>query len=295
MNTLWDKHQERNFFLKCLEIVSTKQLFYVTHDKKYLAYWPKKYEGAKTTLQSRNALIGSYTEKWVGDLLGEIAESVNGYPMQGVISEEIGLTKQSPADVAICKTKEIIQKPNDILLIVEVKMSVVWNWEFIPETKELRCVGDYLTHQGNPSLLRSDSMLKAIGKSINIRVSSFRASKIPIVVIGNTPVAKSYWEKVDNLKRNGIIQGFWSVNPKPLDDEDTPKFTPHRGFLRIDSYQELKENILALLNEEREFFAGMHTRKRVGEIIELANREKDYLAKTHKFLELLRNSEEGNG
>lgn len=294
MNILWDKSQERNFFLRCLEIVSAEQLFYLTHDKKYLAYWPKKYKGAKTTLQSRNALIGSYTEKWVGDLLGEIAESVKGYSMQGVISEEIGLTKQSPADVAICKTKEVIQKPNDILLIVEVKMSVVWNWEFIPETKELKCVGDYITHQGNPSLLRSDSMLKAIGKSINIRVFSVGASKIPIVVIGNTPVAKSYWEKVDNLKRNGIIQGFWSVNPKPLDNEGTPKSTPQRGFLRVDSYEELKENILALLNEEREFFAGMYTRKRLGEIIELANREKSHLAKAHKFLELLRDTKEGS-
>lgn len=79
-----------------------------------------------------------------------------------------------------------------------------------------------------------------------------------------------------------------------MENENTPKITPHRGFLRIGSYKELKENILALLNEEREFFAGMHTRRRLREIIELANREKDYLAKAHRFLELLRNSEEGN-
>ena len=30
---------------------------------------------------------------------------IGGYAVQGVIAEEIGLSNQSPADVAICKTK----------------------------------------------------------------------------------------------------------------------------------------------------------------------------------------------
>ena len=110
----------------------------------------------KTTLQSRNSLIGSYTEKWVTDLFSEIAKAVDGYSVQGVVCEEIGLTNQSPADVAICKTKNIIQKPQNILMIVEVKMSVVWNWEFIAKNKDLVCIGNYKTHQGNPGLLRSE-------------------------------------------------------------------------------------------------------------------------------------------
>jgi len=126
---------------------------------------------------------------------------VNGYAVQGVIAEEIGLSKQSPADVAICKKEDVEQKPKNILMIIEVKMSMVWNWKFDPVNKELKCIGDYKTHQGNPGLLRSDTMLKAIGKSINIRVSSFAASKIPIVIIGNTPITKSYYEKVDHLKK----------------------------------------------------------------------------------------------
>ncbi|HOF02928.1 MAG TPA: hypothetical protein PLT58_03080, partial [Atribacterota bacterium] len=180
MFTLWNKNQEKDFFIKSLEFATPEQLFYVTEDKKYLAYWPKNYDGTKTTLQSRNSLIGSYTEKWATDLFTEIAKTIGGYSVQGVISEEIGLTNQSPADVAICKTKNIIQKPQNILMIIEVKMSVVWNWEFILKNKDLVCIGDYKTHQGNPGLLRSDTMLKAIGKSINIRVSSFAASKIPI-------------------------------------------------------------------------------------------------------------------
>lgn len=37
-------------------------------------------------------------------------------------------------------------------------------------------VGDYKQHKGNPALLRSDSMLKAIGKSINIRVSGIAST-----------------------------------------------------------------------------------------------------------------------
>lgn len=293
MSTLWNQNQEKDFFIKSLEFATPEQLFYITKNKKYLAYWPKNYDGTKTTLQSRNSLIGSYTEKWVTDLFSEIAKMVGGFSVQGVISEEIGLTNQSPADVAICKTKEVIQKPKNILMIAEVKMSVVWNWEFVPATKNLTCIGDYKTHQGNPGLLRSDTMLKAIGKSINVRVSSFSASKIPIVIIGNTPITKSYHGKVDHLKRNGIVQGFWSINPKPLDDNgENIKSTPRKGFYRFDEYEELKHNILALLKEEREFFSSMQTKKRLGEIIEIANKESAFEAKAQKFLELLRQSNE---
>lgn len=293
MPTLWNQNQEKDFFMKSLEFATPEQLFYITKDKRYLAYWPKNYDDTKTTLQSRNSLIGSYTEKWATDLFSEIAKMVNGYAVQGVISEEIGLTNQSSADIAICKTKNITQKPENILMIIEVKMSVVWNWEFFPSTKNLICIGDYKTHQGTPGLLRSDTMLKAIGKSINIRVSSFTASKIPIIIIGNTPITKSYYEKVDHLKRSGIIQGFWSINPKPLDNnEETLKSTPFKGFYRFDEYEELKQDAINLLKEEREFFSSMQTRKKLGEIIEIANKEATYEAKAQKFLTLLRQSKE---
>lgn len=290
---LWFRDNEKKFFVNYLGFATPEQLFYVTRDKKFLAYWPKNYDGAKTTLQSRNSLIGSYTEEWATDLFSEIAKAVGGYSVQGVISEEIGLTNQSPADVAICKTKDIIQKPQNILMIIEVKMSVVWNWEFTPATKNLVCIGDYKTHQGNPGLLRSDTMLKAIGKSINIRVSSFSASKIPIIIVGNTPINESYYEKVDHLKRGGIIQGFWSINPKPLDKNGgNIKSTPYKGFYRFDVYEELKQDALNLLGEEREFFSSLQTRKKLGEIIEIANRETTYAAKALKFLELLREPKE---
>ncbi len=293
MSTLWNKDNEKDFFAKALEFAAPEQLFYLTQNRKYLAYWPKNYDGKKTTLQSRNSLIGTYTEKWVTDLLDEIAKIAGGYSIQGVVSEELGLTNQSAADVAICKTKNIIQKPENILMLVEVKMSVVWNWEFNSKDRNLTCIGDYKTHQGNPGLLRSDTMLKAIGKSINIRVSGFSASKIPIIIIGNTPITESYHDKVDHLKSNGIIQGFWSVNPKPLDnDGENIKATPYKGFYRYDSYDELAQSALNLLKEEREFFSSMKTKKRLGEIIEIANKETSYESKAQRFLELLRESGE---
>jgi len=136
-------------------------------------------------------------------------------------------------------------------------------------------------------------MLKAIGKSINIRVSSFAASKIPIIIVGNTPITKSYYKKVDHLKRNGIIQGFWSINPVPLDNNgENIKSTPFKGFYRFDEYEELKQNAVSLLKEEREFFSSMQTRRKLGEIIDVANKETTYEAKAQKFLELLRQSKE---
>jgi len=264
----------------------------VAEDGRYLAYWPKGYKGTKTTLQSRNAFIGSFTEKWTKELLEEIAEEVKVFTVQSVICEEIGLSVRSPADVAICKTKKQNQQPENILMIIEVKMSIVWNWEYDPSTGELKNIGDYTTHQGNPSLLRSDTMLKAIGKSINIRVYSFKSAKIPIVILGNTPITKNYYEKVDHLKKTGIIQGFYSVNPQPLDDptnKNNIKSTPKRGFLRFDSYEELKDELINLLSEEREFFSGMKTKKELGKIIEIANRESTYEKKAEVFLKLLRN------
>jgi len=291
MEELWDKKQEIKFLSAARKFAEPEQLFYLGDDNRYYAYWPKSYRGAKSTLQARNALIGSYTEKWSVDLLSEFAQSEGFYAVQGVVCDEIGLPKNSSADVAICKTRNINQKPEDILLIIEVKMSVVWNWELIIElnNEKLVCLGDYRTHKGNPGLLRSDTMLKAIGKSINIRVSSLKASKIPIIILGNTPVTKSYYRKVDFLQRSGIIQGFWSINPKPLDnDGENIKSTDEAGFYRIDSYKELLTKLSELFDKKIEFFSSMMPKDELGRIIEIANRELTYDKKAEKFLELIR-------
>ncbi len=110
---LWDKGTEIEFFRKSRGFATPKQLFYMTGDGKYLAYWPKGYKGKKTTLQSRNALIGNFTEKWCIDLLLPFANKINAFAVQNVVNEEIRLTRQSPADVVICKTRNTIQRPED--------------------------------------------------------------------------------------------------------------------------------------------------------------------------------------
>ncbi len=293
MKSLWNKDTEIEFFNKALQLTTPQQLFYRASDNrylshnKYLAYWPKKYSGAKTTLQSRNAFIGDFTEKWSLNILKDFAEDLGFYAVQGVVCEEIELKKNSPADVALCKINSRHQRAENIVMIFEVKMSLVWNWEFFPGSRELKCIGDFTTHQGNPGLLRSDTMLKAIGKSINIRVCGSGASKIPIVILGNTPITKNYYKKVDQLKRFGIIQGFWSLNPDPKDEIEILKNSEHNGFLRMDSYSELKSRLMSLLEEEREFFSGMKTKPQLGKIIEIANKEETYEKKAEKFLSLL--------
>jgi len=288
MISLWNKDTEIEFFKKSFEVTTPEQLFYKTSDNRYLAYWPKGYKGPKTTLQSRNAFIGDFTEKWSLNILKYFADKIGAFVVQSVVCEEIGLKRNSPADIAFCKTNNRVQKPENIFMIFEVKMSVVWNWELSKNNGKLNCIGDYTTHQGNPGLLRSDTMLKAIGKSINIRVSGLGAAKIPIVILANTPITESYYKKVDHLKKFGIIQGFWSLNPEPRDEIETIKNTENFGFIRMDSYEKLIEYLNELLKEEREFFSGMKTKKQLGEIIEIANREETYEKKAEKFLSLLR-------
>jgi len=300
MKELWGKEQENKFFSEAREFAAPEQLFYLSDDNRYYAYWPKAYKGSKSTLQARNALIGRYTERWSADLLSEFARSKGYYAVQGVACDEISLPKNSRADVAICKSNNTNQKPEDILLIVEVKMSVVWNWELKSKAdgEELVCLGDYRTHQGNPGLLRSDTMLKAIGKSLNVRISSLKASRIPIIILGNTPVTSNYYEKVDHLRSGGIVQGFWSVNPKPLDNSVIPKLLDYNGqniktteglgFYRFDTYGELLGKLDAFFGDEREFFSSMRTKDELGKFIEIANREIAYEKKAEKFLTLIR-------
>ncbi|WP_456325229.1 hypothetical protein [Desulfonauticus submarinus] len=288
MSELWTKEKEIEFFKQSLEnFAEPEQLFYISDEGKYYAYWPKSYKGKKSTLQSRNALIGNFTEKYSVDLLQHFSRERDLYAVQGIICEEIGLTPQSPSDVAICKLKKREQKAEDIVAIFEVKMSIVWNWEY--KDGRLICIGDYKTHQGSPGLLRSDSMLKAIGKSINIRVLGYKASKIPIIILGNTPITESYFNKVDHLKKAGIIQGFWSINPNPLDNNgENIKSTKHKGFIRFDSIHELYNTLDELLIKEMEFFSSMKSKKELGQIIEIANREATYEQKAEKFLKLIR-------
>ena len=255
-----------------------------------MAYWPKGYDGPKSTLQARNSLIGNYTEKWVSDLIKHVLEDKNLYVVQQAQIPAIGISRKSPADIAIATQNKKVLMPDEVKLIFEVKMSLVWNWEYDVQTSHIREIGDYRTHQGRPSFTRSDSILKAIGKCIDIRVSNFKSSKIPLIVLGNAPLSNGFCKKADYLKKAGIIQGFWSLNPFPLNHGNTRKRSHKNGFLRMDNIDEFNMSLDKLFNQELNFFSGMQNPKKLGQLIELANREKTYQEKGLKFINLLKRS-----
>ncbi|MBR2665685.1 hypothetical protein [Methanobrevibacter sp.] len=287
---LWSRNQEKIFFEKSRNFASYDQLFYRTNDERYVAYWPKGYDGPKSTLQARNSLIGNYTEKWVSDLIKYVLEDKNLYVVQQAQIPAIGISRKSPADIAIATQNKKVLMPDEVKLIFEVKMSLVWNWEYDVQTSHIREIGDYRTHQGRPSFTRSDSILKAIGKCIDIRVSNFKSSKIPLIVLGNAPLSNGFCKKADYLKKAGIIQGFWSLNPFPLNHGNTRKRSHKNGFLRMDNTDEFNMSLDKLFNQELNFFSGMQNPKKLGQLIELANREKTYQEKGLKFINLLKRS-----
>ena len=186
----WNQNIEKNFFNEAIKhFASPEQLFYKL-DNIYFAYAPKDKSTFGQTIQCRNSLIGQFTEKWSKDFFNPIAQKLNLYAINSVICPELGLTSQSSADLAFCTTNTTQQKAKNIKLIFEIKMSIINNYQF--KNNQLILIGDYKTHKGNPSILRSDSMLKAIGKSINIRVSGTEAANIPIIILGNSPITENY-------------------------------------------------------------------------------------------------------
>lgn len=283
---LWNTQTEIQFFIEALKnFASPEQLFYNLKGE-YFAYIPKGYDSEGKTLQSRNSLIGKFTEKWCKDLFEPFATELGFFALNDIICEEIGLTKQSSADLAFCTTNSILQKPENVKIIFEIKMSIVSNYKFYP-SNNIELIGDYKQHKGNPSLLRSDSMLKAIGKSINIRVSGNASSKIPIIVLGNSPITDSYVNKVDFLKRAGVVQGFWSLNPKPTDSEFI-ETSPKLGFQTILNVDILFNELKTLLMSDMNYFSSMIPKQKLGEIIRIASLESTDIQKAEKFLLLLR-------
>jgi len=279
----WDKDAEKKFFEKALKnFASPEQLFYNLKEG-YFAYVPKGKSAERQTLQSRNSLIGQYTEKWCKDFFQPIAKSLGLFAVNSVVCPELGLTTKSDADLAFCTTSETLQKAENIKLLFEIKMSIVNNYKF--ENDHLNFVGDYKKHKGNPSILRSDSMLKAIGKSINIRVSGTESTKIPIIILGNSPITINYAKKVDFLKKAGIIQSFISLYPVPTND--FIKNTDSKGFQTFNKYQDLTNYIIEVVNSDMNFFSSMLPKRKLGQIITISAKEKNDISKAEKFLSLI--------
>ena len=281
----WNIETEIKFFEEAMKnFASPEQLFYNLSDG-YFAYAPKGKTTEGQTLQSRNSLIGQYTEKWCKDFFQPIANNLGLYAVNSVVCPELGLNNSTDADVAFCTTNQTNQLANNIKLIFEVKMSIVNNYSFVESSNTLKFEGDYKSHKGNPSILRSDSMLKAIGKSINIRVSGIESTKIPIIILGSSPITNSYKTKVDFLKQAGIIQGFISLYPNPT--ESFIKSTPNEGFQTFDNYSTLEKFISDLVTSDMNFFSSMLPKKQLGQIITISAKENTEIKKAEKFLELL--------
>ena len=287
---LWNKNQEKLFFINSMDFAFPSQLFYKTDDGRHVAYWPKEYRGSKFTLQSRNSLIGEFTENWVSDLFKLLIDDENLFVIRQARIPSLGITSKSPADVVIANCDKKVLKASEVKVIFEVKMSIVWNWQYDEKSATVSEIGDFRTHQGKPSFTRSDSILKAIGKCIDIRVSNLDSTKIPLIVLGNAPLSNGFCKKADYLKSAGIMQGFWSLNPFPLNHGNTRKTTPKGGFIRFDNTDELKSDLDKLFNQDLNFFSGMESPENLGQYIEIANSENTYENKGLKFLNLLKRS-----
>lgn len=289
MKKFWNTEIEKRFFEESLKnFASPEQLFYKLQDG-YFAYAPKGKTTEGQTIQGRNSLIGHFTEKWAKDFFQPIANNLGLFAVNSVVCPELGLSKSTDADVAFCITEEKEQPAKNIKLIFEVKMSIVNNYQYDKQNNTIEITGDYNSHKGNPSILRSDSMLKAIGKSINIRVSGIESTKIPIIILGNSPITASYQKKVDFLKQSGVIQGFISLYPKP--SKNYINQTPNKGFQTFEDYQKLQLFITELVSSEMNFFSSMLPKKKLGQIISISSKEKSDIEKAEQFLKLLNENE----
>jgi hypothetical protein len=105
--TLWNNDTEIQFFTEALKnFASPEQLFYQLKSG-YFAYVPKGSDAEGQTLQSRNSLIGQFTEKWCKKIFEPIATELGLFAVNSVVCEELGLSKQSSADLAFCTTKKL--------------------------------------------------------------------------------------------------------------------------------------------------------------------------------------------
>ena len=124
--------------------------------------------------------------------------------------------------------------------------------------------------------------------SINIRVSGISSTKIPIIILGNSPITDSYQKKVDFLKQSGVVQGFISLNPTPT-KTDFIRESPQKGFQTIDDTNNLLKICSGLVRSDMNYFSSMLSKVKLGELIKIANREENEIAKAEKFLSLIRN------
>ena len=230
----------------------------------------------------RNAIVSDKTETFALRVVESAVEGLRRelgqelFVKRGVICPALGLAGRSGADLAILGQNLDGQVPaNTIKCLFEVKMSFIWNWH---EKNRTFPTADYDSHFGRPSIFRTDSILKAIGKATITR-SHTGSEGIPFIVVGNTPPPPNYRSNVDKTVSSGLIQKWLSLTSQPLvvDTEDTtgnrnPKSTP--GFLRIDEVKELQQLLKTLLTKKWLYTSAMVEAKKVGMLIKSLDLDK---------------------
>lgn len=229
------------------------------------------------TPQGRNAPLTRLLEPYAQSLIARaISESrvLDGpyYVKPNVVCEELELTSGSGADLAILdKQVRGVPPAENIKCVIEVKMSLLWNWE--PERRDP--VGDYDDHQGRPSIDRTDTILKAAGKAAIIRGTD-AGRTIPYVVIANSPPPSGYYGKIDATVQGGFVQKWLSVTPEPIwlnkakakgGKDRNPTQTPKGGFVRLNTLSELIETVEWLLDTDWHFLGGMCDPETLGKLI----------------------------
>lgn len=222
----------------------------------------------------RNAIVADNTEKFALQLFQSVVNNsdiLKGkfFIKRNVECPQLELRGRTKADLAILDDNlDGPIHPEKIKCIFEVKMSLIWNWSYEDRSKPL---ADYDGHAGRPSIYRTDSILKAIGKAAITRACR-GSERIPFVVVGNAPPPVAYRDKIDGTVRSGLIQKWISLTPTPLVVESTkspgnrnPKET--FGFSRIDSTAELEDIFMNILTKDWRYVGAMVEPKEIGAII----------------------------
>ncbi len=222
----------------------------------------------------RNAIVADLAERFVLSLFQRVLDAskeLKGryFVKRNVVCNQLELKERTAADLAILN--QDIDGPvlaSQISCLFEVKMGIIWNWA---ESDRRHPIADYDRHSGRPSLYRTDSILKAVGKAAIIR-SCPGSGSIPFMVVGNTPPPLNYRDKVDGTVRAGLIQQWISLTPSPLvvDPSTSPKTRNPKstaGFRRIDHESELASLLETAVSADWHYVGAMVEPARVGEII----------------------------
>lgn len=222
----------------------------------------------------RNAIVADATERFAVALFDDVVQhspDLHGkfFVKRNVVCRQLELYGQSKADMAILdQNLDTPVSPNRIKCIFEIKMSIIWNWS---EDNRDKPLSDYDSHAGRPSIYRTDSILKAIGKAAVTRSCS-GSERIPFIVVGNTPPPPGYRDKVDGTVKAGLIQQWISLTPSPLAvqtgdpaQERNPKHT--LGFQRLDDTRELEQLLLNMLTRNWRYMGAMVEAEQIGQVI----------------------------